>query len=136
MSDTGDDGHCKDAAHVRVLATASPENDSMVFGAVYVPQTTCVNVPGYSGWVVQLTAQLPPHPVRPGLRLLPELAEVFPAWLRRARRQAIESGVNVVIEHTFDKVWVTWDVLSPDQARRLARSVLRAVEQAPPGVNG
>jgi len=136
MSD-GDDGHCKDTGHVRVLAT-NPilKPDPGVFSAVYVPTTTCVNVPSYDGWVVQLQHQVDPHPVQPGLRMLPELAEVFPTWLRRAAHRATDTSVNVEIQHTFDKVWRTYAVVSPIAARALAMSVLSALEQSPPGVNG
>lgn len=136
MVDSPGVGHCKDAAHVRVLALQGAPASVGEFGAVYVAQTTCVNVPGYDGWVVQLTHALPPHPERPGLRLLPPLAEVFPAWLQRAAHRAAQVGGTVNIEHTDDKNWTTYAALAPVDARALALDVLFALEQSPPGRNG
>lgn len=125
-------GHCKDVNHVRVLPITEPmPGPKEVFGAVFVPTTTCVNVPGYDGWVVQLTMQTLPHPVRPGLRLLPGLAEVMPTWLRRAARSAAGMGMWVVIEHTDDKLWKPYAYMSPADARALAVQVLDAVAEAP-----
>lgn len=134
---TTEAGHCKDVAHVRVeLVPAGGGAGKGFADGVFVPSTSCVNVPGYSGWVVQLfTAADTPHP-RPGLRLLPELAEVFPVWLRRAARAADADGSAVSVQHTNEKAWLDYVTLTPAGARWLAKSVLRAVELAPPGAHG
>lgn len=130
-------GHCKDVRHVRVALRVP----GVGFGKGYTtaefqPTAVCVNLPSYTGWVVQcFTNAQTVHP-RPGLRLLPELAEVFPAWLRRAARTADTDLANVVVQHTDDKTWTDYVVLTPAGARWLAKAVLRAVEQAPPGMNG
>lgn len=125
-------GHCKDVAHVRVRAVANtigvPPGH---WRGVFVAHTSCVNVPGYDGWVVQLQVNPNGGGWRDSLRLLPELSDVLPAWLRRARRIAESDAGAVVVEHTFDKEWKMLAVLTPDAARELARSVQRAAAQGP-----
>lgn len=127
-------GHCKDRAHVRVNVIA-PAMGVPVGGwrCVFVAHTSCVNVPGYDGWVVQLQWFNAHRGWVDSLRLLPELADVLPAWLRRARRIAITEAGAVSVEHTFGGEFRQLALLSPDAARELARSVARAAAQGPMG---
>lgn len=128
----GEVGHCKDREHVRVrVAWSDGAVDETVWRAVFVAETSCVNVPGYDGWVVQLLRHDPRAGWVDSLRLLPELADVLPAWLRRARRQAVVDDDAVSVEHTFDKQWKVLMVLTPAAAKALARSVQRAAAQGP-----
>lgn len=131
------DGHCKDVGHVRVrVADATVFGDVGYLGATFLATTSCVNLPGYDGWVVQLVlAANTAHP-NPSLRLLPPLAEVFPTWLRRARRTASELGAQVIIDHTFGGEWRELCALSPDGAKSGARAITRALAQAPAGLYG
>lgn len=125
-----DDGHCKDVDHVKVILTnAAPTAGSII--ATYVATTTCVNVPDYHAWVVQLSHVVSGKTV-PGLRMLPGLAEVFPAWLRRARKKALaQPGMNIAIQHTFNQELRTYAVIVPADAKTLARNVMRELEKAP-----
>lgn len=137
-SDVGkSDGHCKDIGHVSVSVIESSAGVGKgAVGATFLPTTACVNVPGYDGWAVQLVLQAnTDHPKR-SLRLLPPLAEVFPAWLRRAAKQCVVQADRVVIEHTFDGAWIELVVLTPAGARSCAKAVMRALELAPPGEHG
>lgn len=137
IEDTGDGGHCKDVKHVRVENVMGGAGFGKGWAnATYIAHTSCVNVLDYAGWVVQLFTDAQSTKPRAGLRLLPELAEVMPTWLRRAARAGDASGQMVRIEHTFNAEWVTYTTLSPAGARWLAKAVMRAVEQAPAGVHG
>lgn len=137
VDENTDGGHCKDIGHVRVVVVARIDGAEPGYvAATFLPTVSCVNVPDYHGWAVQLVKGANTPNPQPGLRLLPPLAEVFPTWLRRARRTAIRMSAAVQIEHTFDTEWVPFIVLSPDAAKALARSVTRALEQAPAGEFG
>lgn len=130
-------GHCKDIGHVRVTTVRDPSPGGKRYAsATFLASTSCVNVPGYDGWAVQLVLAADGPRPRPGLRLLPALAEVFPSWLRRAARTALAGGVDVQIEHTVGGDWAAYTVLTPEGAKSLARSVSRAVAQAPAGEFG
>lgn len=133
---TGEVGHCKDVEHVRVVYVPGVLGTTRgAWRAQFVASASCVNVPDYDGWVVQLQRRTWSGEWADSLRLLPGLADVLPAWLRRVRRQAAAHGGAVNVEHTFDKQWKVLVTLSPDAARELARLVQRAAAQGPMAVD-
>lgn len=130
------DRKCKGIGHVRVTINGAGGRDVFLVGAVYVDQLACKNDPAYAGWGVRLTVWPNNHSPKPGMQLLPELAELLPQWLRRAARKLTVVTDRAVIEHTVDGVFVGYVRLDANQCRSTAAAVDDAVSKAPAGTFG